>query len=276
MYASSLAAENAINYSPYLNAANAAGIDYSNLANIANAQMGRYAQGANAMQGAQGAILNRAFDPNMVQYNMAANDLTGQVNAQQAARGLGNSPVGAMELGNTLGNFNTNWNASMLQNELAGIQGAGMANKSAGEDLAAMLASGQAGAGYRQQGGQIPIAAQQYVAGMPAANAASYVNNMGNLSQMYGQQAGLAIPYLTGGQGAQQFNTAFNAQQNAAGMNALMQGLNGGGANGPGAWLSNLFSGSGGYPSGQASLSNSDQSAIWDANAAAGYGYGGV
>ena len=56
--------------------------------------------------GAANQVLNTAFDPQNALYNQTANNLMNQTNAQQALRGLGNSPQGAQEAGTTLGNFN--------------------------------------------------------------------------------------------------------------------------------------------------------------------------
>lgn len=243
LYNQSLSQQQGINYDPYLGSQQNVGQQYGNLSNIALNQMGNYQQAGQQMQGAGSQILNRAFDLNMAQYNQTANNLTGQVNAQQAARGLGNSPVGAQELGNTLGNFNTQWNTQQLQNEATGIQSANMANNAAGQDYSAMLAAGQAGAGYQQQAGQIPLNAQQYVAGQPAANASAYTQEMGGLGSLYGNVTGQALPYITGGQGAQQYNTGYNTQQNAANMNLLTQGAQGlyNQSNTPGSWMNNIF-----------------------------------
>ena len=263
LYAQSLQQQQGINYNDYLQNANQVGGMYGNLSNTEQGQANTYGQAGQQ-------LFQRAFDPNMAQYNQQAQQLGGQVNAGQAARGLGNSPVGGAEYNNAMGNFNTQWNAQQLQNEESGIQAMGQA-------FTGQAGAGQQAAGYLQQSGQIPLQAQQYVAGQPAANASAYTQEMGGLQSLYGNVTGQALPYITGGQGAQQFNTGYNTQQNAANMNLLTQGAQGlySQYNTPGSWLSNVFNGQG-QQSGQGSLSNQDQNSIWQSNAAAGYGYGGV
>lgn len=280
-YAQSLQNAQNINYNPYLGAAQQAGQQYSDLGGLAQQQMGQYGQQAQlagqqqqGLYGAGNAIMNRAMDPNMAQYNQSQQALQGQVNAGQAARGLGNSPVGGQEYNNAMGNFNTMWNTQQLQNEATGAQAQGALSNAGGAqgqlvgaNLAGQLAAGQAGAGYTQQGGSVPMQAQQYVGQQPGVAAGAYQTGMQGLDQMYGQQAGLALPYITGGQGAQQFNVGQNTAQNAANAQLLTQsaGAFSNQATNPNSWLNQVFgSGSsatgGGYnPSGSSGSSNGGQ-----------------
>jgi len=69
LYAQSLAQQQGINYSPYLNAANQAGQQYGNMAGVAQNQANTYGAAGNALYQA-------AFNPNQAQYNMNANQLT--------------------------------------------------------------------------------------------------------------------------------------------------------------------------------------------------------
>ena len=85
-----------------------------------------------------------------------------------------------------------------------------------------MSAQGQVPS-YLQQADQVPTTAQQYVAGMPATNAASYQTNMGQLANLYGGVQNQAIPYMNAGVGAQQTQQQFNASQQAAGAAAGAQ-----------------------------------------------------
>lgn len=253
-YLRSLQMQQQINPAGYLQGAQTAGDQYGLMGGLATQQMGQYGNAAQlagqqqaGLYGGANQIMQHAFDPNMAQYNQTAAMLGGQVNAGQAARGLGNSPVGAQEYGNTMANFNNDWHTAQLAREAQGLGAAAQGSNAGGAqgqlmgaNLAAQLGTGEARAGYAQQQGAIPYQAQQFAAQQPGAAAATYANQMGGLSNLYGQQAGLAIPYMNAGQGAQQYNTAYNTQQNADNTQALMSGVKG--ITQPGSWLSNMFS----------------------------------
>lgn len=288
LYQQSLANAQGINYNPYQAAANTAGQQYGALAGTAGQQAGQYGQAAQTALGQQqslysagNTIMNQAADPNNAQMMKSQQQLTDQVNAGQAARGLGNSPVGGQEYNNAMSNFDIGWNTQKLNNEAIGasaLQGLSNAGGAQGQlygaDLSGQLNAGGQQAGFTQQSAGIPLSAQQYVGQQPGVAASAYTGQMSGLENMYGQVAGAALPYLSGGQGAQQFNTNNANAQNSAAANALMQGLSpnaGNSANNPNSWLTGLFSGSnGGQASGGSSLSGGDQSSIWASN-----GYGG-
>ena len=254
-YQQSYQQQQGINYSPYQQSANMAGQQYQGLSNMAQGQMGQYNQQAGIagqqqqnLYGAGNQIYQQAFDPNNAQFNQTQQQLSDQVNAGQAMRGLGNSAVGAGEYNNAMQNFDTAWNTQKLQNEQIGLQGMSQASNAGGSqgqlvgaDMVGALNAGQQGAGYQQQAGQIPLQAQQMIAGMPAQNAAGYQNNLASLQGMYGNQMSAAIPYMNQGQGAQQWNADYNTAQNASNMNALVQAAPqiGNGLSSAGSWLSN-------------------------------------
>lgn len=239
-YQQSLNAANAINYSPYQQAAQQAGQQYGNLAGMAQGQMPMYGQQAQQgmqqqgnLYGGANQVMQTAFDPQNALYNQTQNQLAGQVNAGQAARGLGNSPVGGQEFNNAMQNFDIGWQNEQLARQAQGLQAAGGATNAgtaagqfAGTSMQNQLGAGAAGAGYMQQAGQIPIQAQQYVAGQPAANANVYGQNVGNLNSLYQNVANTGNAYMA--PGAQNVNAAntFNAGQSAAGMQSLLTGLN--------------------------------------------------
>ena len=257
-YLNSLNQSNAINYNPYQQAANQAGAQYGQLAGVAGQQEQQYGQAAQTAQnqqsslyGAGNTIMNQAMDPNMAQYNQYANQLGGQVNAGQAARGLGNSPVGGQEYNNAMSNFNTQWNTQQLQNMATGANAMGQLNNAGvqqgqlqGANMAAQQAAGANQAGYTQQSGAVPLNAQQYVAQQPGAAANAYTQGMQGINNIYQQQGNLGTSYMNGGISAANQNATANAQQQAAGTQALMTGLNS--ANSPGSWLNNLTSGNAG------------------------------
>lgn len=218
LYSQSLAALQGINYAPYLAGANQVGALYGNAANVANQQAGLY--GSQAAQdfaqqaglyGTGNSIMQGAMDPQSALYNRTLQQLQDQVRAGQAARGLGNSPVGGAEENQALSNFNIDWQNNQLARQaqaastLAQLSQAGGNQGQLGNaSLAAQLSALNMAPQLLQQSYQIPIAAQQYVGGMPAANAAAYQGNLAGLQGQLSNVAGAALPYLAGGQGAQQ------------------------------------------------------------------------
>lgn len=242
-----------INYNPIATAGTQAGQIYDTLAGIAGNQAGQYGQEAQSalgqqsgMFGAGNQILQTAMDPQNALYNRTLQQLTDQVNAGQAQRGLGVSPQGAGELNNALSNFNIDWQNNQLARQAQGIQGASQANASgsqlgnlAGQNMVAQLGAGGQQAGYVQQGAQTPITAQQQAVSAPATNASQYLSWLAPVMQMLSGQAGMAIPYMNYGQGAQQNNYDNVANQNAAN---YQFGSEIGKAVGNSNWFQNLFS----------------------------------
>jgi len=264
LYQQALTQQQAINYDPYLQASQQAGSQYGNLAALAGQQAGTYGQAATAAQGQQSnlyglanQVAQTAFDPQNALYAQTQQQLQDQVNAGQAARGLGNSPVGGQEYNQAMSNFDINWQNAQLQRQAQGISSAAAAstagaqqNQIMGADLAAQLSAQGQVPTYTQQSAQTPLTAQQYVAGMPATNASAYQTNMGQLANLYGGVENQALPYMTGGVGAEQTQQQFAAQQQAA----LSSGLAGIGYN-LGTGLSNTW-GSGSSGSGNSWLGN--------------------
>ena len=280
-----------INYQPYQQNQNQVGQEYGSLANIANGQMGMYGQQAGLAAQQQGnlysganQIMSQAFDPNNAQYNQSQQQLSDQVNAGQAQRGLGNSAIGGQEYGNAMSNFDIGWNTQKLQNEQIGLQGASQASNAGGSqgqlvgaNLVGALNAGQQGAGYQQQAGQIPLQAQQMIAGMPAQNAAAYQNNLSSLEGMYGNQMSAAIPYMNNGQGSQQWNADYNTNQNAANMQLLTQGAQGlaNQYNQPGSWLNNTFGNNGSQNANQVNSTYGNTTNAYGDNINPNVNYGG-
>lgn len=279
-YQQSLTQGSQINYNPYLQASQQAGGMYGNLAGQAQGQMGQYNAAAQqaqqqqqALYGAGNQLWQTAQDPQNALYGRTQQQVQDQVRAGQAARGLGNSAVGAAEENQAMSNFNIDWQNQQLQRQLTGIQGMGQASNAGGAqgqlygaDLSGALNAGAQGAGYAQQAGQVPLSAQQYAAAQPGALAAQYQAQQAQLQGMYANQAQLAIPYMNQGQGAQGFNANYAANQAAAqqqstagGTQALLSGL--GQAqqvyNQPGSWLNNVFGGNSGGGGGSSAYNSS-------------------
>jgi hypothetical protein len=87
--------------------------------------------GSNALTGAANQVLTTAFDPQQALYDRTSQQLTDQSNAINAQYGLSSSPYGAGVAGQTMSNFNIDWQAQQLQNQLSGLSGASNAIGSA-------------------------------------------------------------------------------------------------------------------------------------------------
>lgn len=269
LYQQTLQQQQAINYAPYTQAAQRAGGQYDWLSNLAGAQGQAYGQQAGLagqqqqnLYGAANQIYQTAFDPQNAQFAKTQQQLQDQVRAGQAARGLGNSPVGGAEENQAMQNLDLAWRQQQLANQATGLQamsGASSAGGAQGQltgaNLAAQLAAYGQMPGFTQQAASTPITAQQYVAGQPAAAGQQYAQNLGGLQSLYGMPMQQAIPYMNFGQGATQAqnllaqqNYQNQAQQNAANANLFSQ-LGGAAVqsyNTPGSWLNNVFGGSSG------------------------------
>ena len=257
-----------INYDPYQQAANQAGGIYGNMANIAGQQVGGFGQAAQLAQqqqqqlyGANQNILNAAQDPRNELYSRTQQQLTDQVRAGQAARGLGNSPVGAAEENQAMSNFNIDWQNQQLARQAQGLGAASTgANAALGQGnlyntmQGAQLTAGGNQAQYTGQSAQYPLNAQREIASMPAANASSYLTGISGMNGLLAGQTGQALPYMNAGIGATQYNATNQISQNqgmgrlfgqAAGQigNALFGGSNNSGNSGN----SGGYYGSGGY-----------------------------
>lgn len=266
LYLQTLQQQQAINYAPYTQAAQQAGGQYDWLSNLAGLQGQAYGQQAGLagnqqqnLYGAANQIYQTAFDPQNELFNKTQQQLQDQVRAGQAARGLGNSPVGASEENQAMQNLDLAWRQQQLANQATGLQAMGGASSAggaqgqlAGANLAAQLAAFGQIPGFTQQAASVPISAQQYVAGQPAAAGQQYAQNLGGLQSLYGNVTSQAVPYMNFGQGA---TTAANnlalanyqnqAAQNAANANLFSQ-LGGAAINSyntPGSWLNNVFGG---------------------------------
>lgn len=275
-YRKSYYALQGINYQPFLQASQQAGQQYGNLANLAQQQAGIYGGQAGLagleqqnLYGAGNQLWQTALDPQSALYNRTVQQLQDQVRSGQAARGLGTSAVGGAEENQALSNFNIDWQNQQLARQLQGLQGMDAASRAGGAQgqlVGANLAGQMGVAGqvptFLQQQAQVPLSAQQYAYGQPAAVAGQFQQNIGNAMGLLNQQMNQAIPYLNYGQGASQ--NAYNAfagqqnvamQQNAALGNLgsqIGQGIGNWAQqsyNTPGSWLNNMFgnSGSGTY-----------------------------
>ena len=218
-----------MNYQPYLNAANQAGGMYGQAAGMAQGQSQGYGQQAQTALGQQGAMYNAgnqvmqtAFDPQNALFAQTQQQLGDQINAGQAARGLGNSAEGASEYNQGMSNFDINWQNNQLARQTQGIGAMTQANQAGvqqgnlyGQDQSAALGAMSQGAGYMGQSGSVPMQAQQYAAQQPGAAASAYQAGMLSQQQLYGNVQTGALPYMGLGQGAQGQNYSAVSNQNA-------------------------------------------------------------
>jgi hypothetical protein len=77
------------------------------------------------LEGAAGTVLGTGYDPQSALYNQTAQQTANQTNANLAASGLSATPYGASVLGNTMQNFNMNWENQQLQRQIQASQAAG-------------------------------------------------------------------------------------------------------------------------------------------------------
>ena len=191
------------------------------------AGQGAYGAGGQLMGSSLGmlpdvqALLSLGFDPQQALYARTAQQTQDQQRAALAASGIGGTPYGAGVEGQTMNNFNIDWQNNMLQRALSGAQGAGNLQGAIGQGL---------GTGAGLQSGGI----QEYLqgAGTPY-NVFGGINQaqLGLLGQagQYGQQASNIpqqqiqdyLAYL--GQGNQNAQTGISAQ-NLALNRAKLQG----------------------------------------------------
>jgi len=153
------------------------------------AGQGAYGAGGQLMQNSLSmlpdvqALLSMGFDPQQALYSRTAQQMQDQQRAQQAASGVGGTPYGAGVMGQTMNNFNIDWQNNALQRALQGAQGAGGF-------------MGQIGQGVGQGAGIQSGGIQEYLQG-----AATPYNVFGQMNQ---NQLGLLQGANQYGQGAAQ------------------------------------------------------------------------
>jgi len=217
-----------INYNPYLQASQQAGQQYGGLAglagqagNVMGQQAGMNFGQQQNLQNAGNALMYTAMDPQQALYNRTAQQVQDQSNATNSMYGLGQSGLGAGITGQNMSNFNIDWQNQQLQRMLQGAEGMGQLSRTGGQMGTLGAADLQSGMGYygmqpgyTQQSAQVPLSAQQMVAGMPAQMAGQYSTGISQAMTPYLQQQNQAIPYMNygSGAGANAFNNTLNQQ----------------------------------------------------------------
>lgn len=154
-------------------AADTSGAAYTAAGNQDIAQGNTLTGTGNAMLPYVQQILQTGFDPQNALYAKTLQQTQDQVNASNAAAGLGTSPVGAAIDANNLSNFNINWQNNLLNRENSAASGASTINQAAGSDITQGANLATTGASNINTGGQIPYT--QYNTNL--GNALTALNN---------------------------------------------------------------------------------------------------
>lgn len=191
-----------------------------------------------------GQVLQTAFDPQQQLYQQTLAQTQAQQQAANAQAGVGTTPYGAGLTDASLQNFNIAWQQQQLQNQLAGLSGAGGALQTGGGLIGAGTQL-QAGApGQYLQASQYPYSAY----GQVGSNQLGTLNTLGQFgtsaSQIPQQQVQDYISYL--GAGNQSNQVANQNAQLQAQLQNMYQGQIGAGLSGlSNVNWSNIFSGLG-------------------------------
>lgn len=100
----------------------------------AGGQLGQYGQ---SLLPYSQALLQQGFDPQSALYNRTQQQVQDQTLSNLSNAGLATSPYGQGVLGNTLGNFNIDWQNQQLQRGIQGAQGAGNLINQGGQAIGA-------------------------------------------------------------------------------------------------------------------------------------------
>lgn len=200
-------------------------------------------------QGRQQALWQAGADPQKGMYNQQRQQVVDSSRAADSARGLAMSPYSSGNESSALTNFQNQWDYGQLQRMMGANQGANQTGQLMGADLAGSAQFGAMVPQDQQMAGSAPIQGQMQAAQYPAQAAAGFAANTGISNQMLQQYMNQMMPYMNFGQGAQQnaynafsANRQFDANQSAAGMNALLTGAKG---LNPGQWFGGGYSGAG-------------------------------
>jgi hypothetical protein len=172
---------------------------------------------------AAGQILQTGFDPQSALYNRTAQQVLDQSRAVNAMSGVGTSPYGAGVTGQTMANFNIDWQNQQLQRQAQAAQSAGnLTNLLPGFQQQAMAGLTNAANLQAAPGALAGQALQQQISPIQAAGG---LQNQA-LASLAAAQGAQAAPGALAGQAAQQ---QIAPNQAAAGLydQALQQQLRG-------------------------------------------------
>lgn len=147
-------------YAPeYQASANTAGGSYGTQGATDIANAGALTDAGNTALTGANQVLQQGFDPQSALYQRTLQQLNDQVGANSASRGITNSPYGASVANSADSNFNIDWQAQQLQNQLAALTGYTSGVTGANSDFSGSSTLGNAGAGEQAKAGAVPFAA---------------------------------------------------------------------------------------------------------------------
>ena len=165
------------------------------------------------MIGASNAVLGSAFDPQGALYGRTLGQVTDQEGAYLANAGLGTTPYGAGLMGQTLGNFNIDWQNQQLSREVQGLGAYTGGIGAAGQTATGAYGLGSTAATGGAQFGGLPWSTFNTIGGMPLgllSGASQYGIGAANIPQ---QQIGDWQQYVSGAGGINQGATQLFGQE---------------------------------------------------------------
>ena len=234
-----------IDPSGYVGAGNQAGQQYAQQDQLAQMyqqmmqqQAGTSAGAEQNLMGAGNQMWNTVQNPQSGLYNQMLQQTNDTANASTAMRGIGMSPEAAGIQNQAVNQFNNAWNNNFVANQAAGLGAMSGAYNAAGNQgqLTGANVQGAANYGamqpqYTLQSGQVPFNTQQTAYGAPIAAGNTYAT---------GLNTALNPNLANYNMGTAQYG----ANQSAAGMQALLTGMNNLGTAQPN-WLSSAYGGGG-------------------------------
>lgn len=194
---------------------------------------------ATTLQGAGNTVLNTAFDPQGALYGRTQQQVTDQVRAGLAARGIDMSGAGAGIENKALSDFNIDWQSQQLNRQISGVNAGAGALASGANQMQGAYGQATQGinAGYGQGLGALTTGYGQSLSGMDSsARTASHLGSTGaqaiaqGAAMPYGAQQtqyqNLAALYSQLGQGSQAYANVGNTAANIGntGLNQAMMG----------------------------------------------------
>lgn len=196
-----------IDLSGLISSGQKAGQQYGGLSDVAQGYAG--ATGAQGLdQFAAGKdIYALGRDPQSALHDKLKGEVTDDVRAAQAARGIGMSPYSAGQETDALDTFEQNWQKNLLGRTATGLQGMNAADFYGGINLGRSMDFGAQSPGYTQLAAQAPIAGQVQAYGMPMDFSSMFTGaQQQNVLSPYYNMQGAIDPYLNmaGGFGGEQ------------------------------------------------------------------------
>jgi hypothetical protein len=192
--------------------AGTAGNAYTNAGNSAITAGQNTGNQGNQLSGYASQIMNMGLDPNNLLYNQGYSQATNAANANNAANGI-TGPWAAGTTNQAQQGFNTNWQASQLQNALNALSGGANAQTQA----AGLQTTGNnlqtSGAGDIYTGTGLPYNTAQGISQNQNVDLNNLISNLGGINSIDSNTMSSLLQYLSQG-GSYANTTANNAMQN--------------------------------------------------------------